>query len=484
MSNRSNGGVRRTEQSLRNDSLTNSISTREHATDLPPQSSQQVASTESKTRPNPMCIDQIVDHEDAQFMETPVEASHLPKSDTDLQIARHQHLEDCPPPGNSPMSNGGALGSVGITPATEPSLSESEQETTTSSGIEDEDEDDEESIAESNRADDDEPAGKNTDKSSDIPSGTSQMGNASDDSPSTSTAMKKGNSSVASTSTTPPPPLPTRKAPIKAPHRKFVNPYTQLSDDEGLLVAHITQFIHNRHNREIDRQRLQRKIERTEYDRIIEEVHNYLSENRQVIARDFSTKYSSEDEWRRKVLLTLADYALQEFIFSQNISSMCMASIRTKISFLEDYKLIEQCDILRSKPMSFFDIPSTMADNPAITFSKAIEELNLIESHSTPAQALRCILNTVHAVFDELRVEWGDQHVSADDLLPILIYVICNATNLQNPLMIVEYAQSLSHQEGEAAYYLVLFESALQAVKQNLLLRSTANATVSSPTSP
>ena len=252
--------------------------------------------------------------------------------------------------------------------------------------------------------------------------------------------------------------------------RKFSNPFSLLSSEEGLFVAHITSFIHNRHNREIDRNCLFKKLKRLEYRCIIEEMHTYLSQNRQSLAKDFSQKkLSPDDEWKNNCLAHMTDYALQDFIFSETISSICMASIRTKISFLEDFQLIEQCASLREKPMDFFEISPLITELSSVTFKKAIEELNTIESFVTPAQMMRCILNTINSIFKEIEGTCQFQHLSADDLLPILIYVIVQAKDLQNPFLIVEYTQQLALQEGEAAYNLVLFESALHAIKHNLL---------------
>lgn len=242
-----------------------------------------------------------------------------------------------------------------------------------------------------------------------------------------------------------------------------------LSEKELELLKKIRTFIQNKHSKDINIVRIRSKIEKLGYNEMIPNMRSLLTNESWRIGKNFLNEMKKL-QLDRGMVFEMTNYAIQEILFKDQIlKSHMLCSIRTKISFEEDFRLKEQCHLLQDKPFSFFEISEEMQE---IRFDLIIKRLEEVELYDTPAQMRKVLLNILQTVTDELK-RIGKKEVSADDLLPIIIYSFAHAEELQNPLMIMEYMQELSffkgNNYGESAYSFLLFQSALTAIQQNLL---------------
>ncbi len=88
--------------------------------------------------------------------------------------------------------------------------------------------------------------------------------------------------------------------------------------------------------------------------------------------------------------------------------------------------------------------------------------LSELEKELLPSEVLDVILQTVHTMYDEAAEKQAGV-MAGDDFLPVFIFVILKA-RLQHPFARAQFALELSDPEdlqGEAGYFLTVFESAL-----------------------
>lgn len=112
-----------------------------------------------------------------------------------------------------------------------------------------------------------------------------------------------------------------------------------------------------------------------------------------------------------------------------------------------------------------------------IGWKSASFELNSMEHNLTPSFQLHVITRTMKAIFNEfkyavlpsLRVRGVSENsvfISADDLVPIFLYVLCQSS-LRQPLRNRDLMWALCHPDqlhGESGYYLTVYESALEFI--------------------
>lgn len=103
-------------------------------------------------------------------------------------------------------------------------------------------------------------------------------------------------------------------------------------------------------------------------------------------------------------------------------------------------------------------------------WSLAIIEFNNMINYQLPYEKMECILSTLRAIVDTTKIEGSFDTfsgISADDLLPILIYVIshsdiCELESLSQYLWLLSDPNELS---GESGYYLTVFTSVVEFLK-------------------
>lgn len=130
----------------------------------------------------------------------------------------------------------------------------------------------------------------------------------------------------------------------------------------------------------------------------------------------------------------------------------------------------QKLKFLKGKPQKNFGINP---ENESTTdWSNALFELNNLERCQIPADKIACLLETARVIYSTVnfnRLRRGDSpgYLSADEFLPIFIYVVVHC-DIQNMETTSEILWSLSDPEqlnGEGGYYLTTFSSALHYIK-------------------
>jgi len=136
--------------------------------------------------------------------------------------------------------------------------------------------------------------------------------------------------------------------------------------------------------------------------------------------------------------------------------------------------LVDKISRLASRPLAAWGVPEEQRS--PLLYSTAAFELRGVEQYPTPSKRLNAVLSASKAIFSEylahcqsLAVAPGQPVpvLSADDLVPIFIYVLCQ-TGLETPLLDAEMLWDLCHPDslyGEGGYFLTVFESAIAFVE-------------------
>lgn len=136
--------------------------------------------------------------------------------------------------------------------------------------------------------------------------------------------------------------------------------------------------------------------------------------------------------------------------------------------------LVEKISRLASRPLAAWGVPEEQRS--PLLYSTAAFELRGVEQYPTPSKRLNAVLSASKAIFSEYLAHCQSVAVapgqpvpvlSADDLVPIFIYVLCQ-TSLQTPLLDAELLWDLCHPDslyGEGGYFLTVFESAIAYVE-------------------
>ena len=103
-------------------------------------------------------------------------------------------------------------------------------------------------------------------------------------------------------------------------------------------------------------------------------------------------------------------------------------------------------------------------------------ELSQLENNLTPTYQLMTLTRTMKAIYHEFKVAvlpeltekgFKDIYIAADDLVPIFLFVLSHTTTLRHPLQNRDLMWALCHPDqlqGEAGYYLTVYESALEFI--------------------
>ena len=109
-------------------------------------------------------------------------------------------------------------------------------------------------------------------------------------------------------------------------------------------------------------------------------------------------------------------------------------------------------------------------------WQNAIFELTALEHHLTPTMHLLALSRCMNAIYSEFKLVVlpslsargaDNAFLGADDLVPIFIYVL-SRSDLKRPILYKEQMWGLCHPGqliGESGYYLTVFESAIEFIK-------------------
>jgi hypothetical protein len=182
-------------------------------------------------------------------------------------------------------------------------------------------------------------------------------------------------------------------------------------------------------------------------------------------------------------VLSEKDISVLCFILFSVVEETLFVSLKKEIISLvsspekreEEIIIIKRMKYLASRTQEEWEIPSSIISPQQ--WSSAVFELAGIERNPTPTRRLNALVRTAKAIYAEfkdyvlprLREEGkGDTVLSADDLVPIFIFVLCQS-RLRHPLLNRDLLWSdISHPDlrhGECGYYLTTYELAIQAIQ-------------------
>ena len=176
---------------------------------------------------------------------------------------------------------------------------------------------------------------------------------------------------------------------------------------------------------------------------------------------DDSNKKSNEKDFVKMQCAEVESALIKEIISLETIAMKSTAE--------DDMKTLEWIDILQRGGLPLPIKSSLFGIRPCFQSSKtwyrdAIEILNSLDKISLPSDKLRALLRFSETLLREAReVSKGIEHVTADDLVPIMVYTVASS-NLEHPHTTLSLIRNLSSPRlcrGEAEYYLTVFESVL-----------------------
>ncbi len=130
------------------------------------------------------------------------------------------------------------------------------------------------------------------------------------------------------------------------------------------------------------------------------------------------------------------------------------------LNSVRDAQFRAACDRLALCTQEQLHVPKRFCS--ASGYARSASSLCELEKELMPSEVLDVILKTVHTVYSEAG-ECGAGVMAGDDFLPVLIHVIVTA-RLQRPFARAQFGVELcdpDELQGEAGYFLTVFESAL-----------------------
>ena len=128
----------------------------------------------------------------------------------------------------------------------------------------------------------------------------------------------------------------------------------------------------------------------------------------------------------------------------------------------KDEQFVLACAQLANHSQEMLFVPRAFCT--ATNYMRSAIILSGLEGDLMPADILECILKTVRSIYSEVGDAAAAQNVMAgDDFLPVLIFVVVRS-KLRRPFAKAHFACELCDPEelqGEAGYFLTVFESAL-----------------------
>ena len=138
---------------------------------------------------------------------------------------------------------------------------------------------------------------------------------------------------------------------------------------------------------------------------------------------------------------------------------------------VEESDLLLKMKLLSVRQQEDWDIPAALI-SPQF-WRSAVFEVAGIERNPTPSRRLNALVRAAKSIYAEFKEhilprlrEAGkeDTVLSADDLVPIFIFVLCQS-GLKSPLLNRDLLWAICHPDmlrGECGYYLTIYESAVQ----------------------
>ena len=207
----------------------------------------------------------------------------------------------------------------------------------------------------------------------------------------------------------------------------------------------------------------------------IDGMHEYIIDKRGLELVKFFTDQSSSTLSE----IDLKNLSVMSFIVFSVIEETMFVTMKKEIILLvsnketreEEEMLVTKMKILSARSQQDWDIPSSFISPH--NWSSAVFELAGIERNPTPSRRLNALVRTAKFIYAEFKENLlqkpaaegkGDAVLSADDLVPIFIYVLCQS-GLKHPLLNRDILWKIGHPDmltGECGYYLTIYESALQ----------------------
>ncbi|ETO26643.1 vacuolar sorting protein 9 domain-containing protein [Reticulomyxa filosa] len=250
--------------------------------------------------------------------------------------------------------------------------------------------------------------------------------------------------------------------------RKFLQDFQKYFKNDNIISA-VREFMNQLKN--FARQRRKEKYLKNLMKCVNSDgSENDSKENKEELANKVDTLFNE-----------LLELAIEETVLQPKIDEL--TRICENQTGTETEKLQLKVMRLTKYPQSFFGIKTELES--AENWGTAVYELSLVKGCVLPSEKIRAIVNTVKAVhisFEREQTEKAKQrkvidekksediYITGDDILPIVIYVIIQASRQSlaikpSDLMLIEGLVDPKLQIGESGYYLAVFHAAIQWIQ-------------------
>eukprot|EP00164_Ancoracysta_twista_P005893 GFYU01008109.1.p1 GENE.GFYU01008109.1~~GFYU01008109.1.p1 ORF type:complete len:534 (-),score=66.04 GFYU01008109.1:71-1672(-) len=242
------------------------------------------------------------------------------------------------------------------------------------------------------------------------------------------------------------------------------------SSPEGRTIAH---FVNNFTTLEKNPQTAAGNVRQ-----FIDGMRQYLLEHREaeltklVVASEGNEEPGVEHE---KVNLNDVINCSLERAILLPLEKRILKCIESTLNLEEEVDLMDKMADSAERDQTTFGIPSE--HQSLSNYAPAKLEMEDLNRTQLPSEKLRCLLDSAKSIYTTYNEDRNalieddaqrKQHfLSADDFLPIHIYVVACAS-IQHPLLTLEYLWALSDPlvlNGEGGYYLTVFQSAVHFLK-------------------
>ena len=207
----------------------------------------------------------------------------------------------------------------------------------------------------------------------------------------------------------------------------------------------------------------------------IDGMHEYILDKRGLelvrLLTDKDCLVLSEMDLKNLSVMSFIVFSVVEEVMFVTMKKEIISLVSSRESRNEEVLLVRKMKALSTRSQQDWDIPKAFVSPQ--NWSSAVFELAGIERNPTPSRRLNALVRTAKFIYAEFKENLlpklaaegkGDTVLSADDLVPIFIYVLCQC-GLKHPLLNRDLLWKIGHPDmltGECGYYLTIYESALQ----------------------
>ena len=207
----------------------------------------------------------------------------------------------------------------------------------------------------------------------------------------------------------------------------------------------------------------------------IDSMHEYIVDKRGIelikLLTDKHCVVLSEMDLKNLSVMSFIVFSVIEEVMFVMMKKEIITLVSSPGIRAEEDMLVQKMRMLSNRTQHDWEIPNSFISPH--NWSSAVFELAGVERNPTPSRRLNALVRTAKFIYAEFKENLlpklaaegkGDTVLSADDLVPIFIYVLCQC-GLKHPLLNRDLLWKIGHPDmltGECGYYLTIYESALQ----------------------